>query len=376
MNKFNISASQMAILLYPTIIATGILSVPSITSQYAQNDLWLSPIFASIVGFLTVFITCQLHKQYPNDTIVQITEKVLGRFLGKVVGFFFMLTLIHTTGEITRAYSELLLGSFLLNTPLSVIMGSMLFLCAIVVYSGVEVLARVGQVFFPLFLIPLLLLVIFLIPDYNFGNTFPILEDGLVPPLLGAVVLSGWYSQFFLMIFFLPLVTDKKNGMKYGMITVACVALTLVIVNLMVLFILGPTTPSKIYPVINASRYVRVADFFDNLEAVSVTLWIIGAFVKISVFYYAATISTTHVFNLKDFRLIIWPLSIFMMIFGIWDIKSTMEYNEYINKVVPFYSPLMFTLLPLLILMIAKVRNKNEDSSGSQTIKGGATTNN
>ena len=71
MEKGKISSLQMAVMMYPTIVATAILTVPSITAKYAKNDLWLSPIWASFIGYITVYIVCQLHKLYPNQTIIQ-----------------------------------------------------------------------------------------------------------------------------------------------------------------------------------------------------------------------------------------------------------------------------------------------------------------
>ncbi|TKH09627.1 spore gernimation protein, partial [Peribacillus simplex] len=44
MEKGKISSLQMAFMMYPTIVATAVLGVPSITAKYAKTDLWLSPI--------------------------------------------------------------------------------------------------------------------------------------------------------------------------------------------------------------------------------------------------------------------------------------------------------------------------------------------
>jgi spore germination protein KB len=42
--KGKITALQMGIMMYPTIIATAILIVPGITAEKAHLDLWVSPI--------------------------------------------------------------------------------------------------------------------------------------------------------------------------------------------------------------------------------------------------------------------------------------------------------------------------------------------
>ena len=242
MEKGKISALQMAIIMYPTIVATAILGVPSITAKYAKNDLWLSPIFASFIGYVTVYVAYKLHKLYPKQTIIQFSEQIMGRIAGKILGLLLLFFYIQTTGQITRTYAEFIVDSFLVNTPISLIIASMVFLCALAVSGGLEVLGRAAQFFFPIFVFPLLILIILVFPDFEFKNIFPILGDGIMPSLKGAIVPTGWYTQFFLISFLLPFLADKKKEMKYGMMTVFAVMMTLVVVNLIVLFVLGPTT--------------------------------------------------------------------------------------------------------------------------------------
>ncbi|MFK4998587.1 GerAB/ArcD/ProY family transporter [Bacillus sp. N9] len=83
MEKGKISSSQMAILLYPTIIATAILSFPSLLAEYVEQHLWLVPIIASSFGLLTVFIAVRLYKLHPGKTVIQGSEVVLGKIPGK-----------------------------------------------------------------------------------------------------------------------------------------------------------------------------------------------------------------------------------------------------------------------------------------------------
>jgi len=42
--KIQISALQMALVLYPTVIATGIINLPLLTGQVAKQDSWISPL--------------------------------------------------------------------------------------------------------------------------------------------------------------------------------------------------------------------------------------------------------------------------------------------------------------------------------------------
>jgi spore germination protein KB len=361
MEKGKISALQMAILMYPTIVATIILTVPALTAKYAHNDLWLSPIISSVIGYVTVYIAYQLHAFYPNQTVIQFSEHIIGRIAGKVAGFFILFFYIQSTGQILRGYCELLVNSFLLKTPISVIMITMILLCGYVVSCGIEVLGRAAQVFMPAFFIPLIIFFLLLSPEYHFKSIFPILGEGMIPPIKGAIVPASWFSEFFLMIFLLPFLRDVKKGKKFGMITVFAVMMTLVVVNLMVLFVLGPTTSTWTYPLMTAGRYIGIADFFENLESVAMAIWILGAFIKISVFFYACALGSAQWLNLSDYRPIVWPLAILIVEFGFWSLPSSMAYSKFLTMTLPFFATLIQTILPLFLLIIAVVKSKKRN---------------
>ncbi len=100
MEKGRISALQMAVMMLPTIAATAVLGVPGITAKYAKNDLWLSPILASLIGYVTVYVAYKLHELYPKQTVIQFSEQIMGRFAGKMLGFIFLFFYIHVAGLI------------------------------------------------------------------------------------------------------------------------------------------------------------------------------------------------------------------------------------------------------------------------------------
>lgn len=115
MEKGKISSLQMAIMLYPTIVATAILGAPSITAKYALNDLWLSPILAALIGYATVYIAYKLHKLYPKQTVIQFSEQIIGRIPGKILGFLYLFFISLSRGNpkrLRRLYCRLFYGQY------------------------------------------------------------------------------------------------------------------------------------------------------------------------------------------------------------------------------------------------------------------------
>ncbi|MGM0890317.1 MAG: GerAB/ArcD/ProY family transporter [Bacillota bacterium] len=282
-----------------------------------------------------------------------------------MLGFLFLFFYIPITGQILRSYAEFIVDSFLVNTPISVIMTSMVFLCACIVSGGLEGLGRAAQLFLPVFIFPFFIFIIFLAPDFEFKNIFPILGDGIMPPIKSAVVPGGWFSEFFLITFLLPFLVDRKKGMKYGMMTVFAVTMMLVLTNLIILFVLGPTIASKVYPVMNVARYISRGHFFEHLESMIMAVWIVGSFVKISVFYYAAALGTAQWLKLSDYRPVVWPLGILIVAFSFWSYPSAMEVSRYDVIAFPFHGLLMQTIIPLFLLLIAVVRKRKKEPKTS-----------
>ena len=85
--KGRISPLQLAIFMHPTVLATASLSVPAITMKTAGHDMWAAPIVSSLIGFLVVFVMFKLHERYPNETFIQYSESILGKYLGRVSGW-------------------------------------------------------------------------------------------------------------------------------------------------------------------------------------------------------------------------------------------------------------------------------------------------
>lgn len=108
----------------------------------------------------------------------------------------------------------------------------------------------------------------------------------------------------------------------------------------------------------SAARYISIADFFEHVESIVMALWVAGAFIKISVFYYAAVLGTAQLLHLKNYKPIVFPLGILLALLGIWSAGTFTEMKETLGKLVPFYLPTVQTLIPLLLLTTAIIKTK------------------
>lgn len=361
-----ISSFQMGIIMYPAIVATAILILPSITPAHAGRDMWLSPVWASITGFLTVYIVYRLNRLFPKETIIEYSKRIVGTIPAKLLGLLYLLLYFHMTGIVVREYGEFMVGSFFQRTPLFVIMGSMILVCALNVRGGVEVIARTAQFFVPIVVILFTCIVLLLIPDLDPRNMLPIMEHGLLPSLKGSVVPHGWFSEYILISFLLPYLSDRQKGLHWGMISAAAVMVTMVITNFASLFLFGEITAALPYPVMSAARYISLAEFFEHLEALVMAIWVAGTFMKISMFYYVLVLGTAQWTGLSGYRPLVLPIGLILVSFSFWVGASLQELVHFLSTVSPFYFLILQTVLPAILLMIALLRKKGSAGKGGK----------
>lgn len=354
--NMRISSIQMGILVLPVMIATADLLVPGISARQATQDMWLTPLVASLTGFVTVFLAFQLHRLYPGESIIQYSTRIVGTLLGKVCGFLILYDFLYSNGNIIRQYGEFIVGTSLYQTPLLAVISSMVLLCAYAVKAGLEVLARAAQVFVPALVILYAALFLLMMPFMKIEHLFPMLEHGFVPVLKGALTPQGWFSEVILFSFLLPFRREQKEDMSTGIVAVFLGMIALTGINLSTWLVMGQETTYMTYSFYNAIQLISYADFFENVDSVVIAMWVIGGFIKISLFYYAMALGTAQWLHLDDYRPLVLPLGILLVVFSLWTAPNLTELSANIQAIAGFQTTVFFTLIPLFLWVVAKLR--------------------
>jgi len=362
LEKGKISNLHMEIMMVPTVIATGILSIPSIAGRFARHDMWMTPIAGSLIGFITVYIVWKLHQLFPKLNPIQYSEKILGKAVGKLFGVFLVSFYIHDTGLIIRQYSDFISGNVMFETPSLVFSISIMFVSALAVRGGIEVIARSAVICTTLYMSTSVSLLL-LLKDIDVTFMLPILENGLLPVMKGGFVHTAWFSELFLLAFVYPYINSPKTGLKSGMKIALFIMLFLLYINFFVLTLLGISSVNQFYPVYSIVRAISVMGFFENFEVIITASWVLGNFVKVTVFLYVASLGLAQLLRLSDYRLIVFPLSLLIILLSYWGIPNIVELIDYMTKIQPFYFVMVQTILPLFLLIIALVRRKRSESS-------------
>ncbi|MFC5648683.1 endospore germination permease [Paenibacillus solisilvae] len=350
-----ITGTQLGLLLYIYVLSTLILSVPGVMVKLAKQDAWLSVFPSALTGLLTIWVMITLANRYPGLTIIQYSSKIIGKWPGKCLGVYLSYYWFSFIGVLLYGHAGYVHTFLLPITPIWVGTLTILILSGLAVFAGIEVIGRCNEFLTPIiiaFLIPLFILAI---GDSDPGQLKPVLAEGIVPVLKGAFVPSGFMSQFFLLGWFLPFLNQPKKALKISLISLLGIVLFLFVINLLTIMVLGPITGKLNYAFSSLIQYIGVQGSFERLEAFTVTIWVMGLFVKLSVTLFMLCYSLSQLFGIRSYRDIIAPVTLLSMVGSVWIFKNSAEYQSYIS-IYSFNAFFTQNLLPLALLLIDSLK--------------------
>ncbi len=241
-----ISTHQFMTLGAAVLMGTTFLPVASVVNGVAGRDGWMSVLPGFVVGIPFGLMVLSLVERYPRKNLLQISETLLGKWIGKIIGAIYILIAGYFGGLLLGQVGDIYQASVMPLTPIAVFFLGGLLIIIYLVKCGVEVFARFSEVIFPLVVVAIVLNLGLSIPRIEQGELYPILSEGLKPLFWGGLKVVPYALTYILflagMVAYLP--TNKqefaqlKKGIWRGFILVGVLD-TLVV--LMQILVFGPT---------------------------------------------------------------------------------------------------------------------------------------
>ena len=361
LEKGRISSRQLILMLVTTVVATDILTVPAIVARESKQDGWISVlVLATAYGAIVAAIIAALARRFPTQTLIEYCETILGRWLGKITGLLFITWFIYIGGGIMRSFGEFMLIAFMPETPLVVLSAFVLILAAVTVRNGVEVIARVNTLTAMTSMSAFLAIIVLVAQDMNPATILPLLEQGLKPVIAGSITSSAFRGELIVGAMLLPYVNQQLGGRRAAHWANLMIALILTVDVLANFFVLGPLTALSTFPTLEIARYVSIGRFVERFEVLVMIFWVAGVMVKFAIFYYATVLGTAQLFNVREYRPLVFPIGIILLVLSLIEHENIIELISFLGKLFPVYGPVFETALPLFLLLAAVLLGKKE----------------
>lgn len=351
-----IANRQLFFILFMMRSTVIISFLPVLTTADALQDAWLSAILSFFGAALLVSAIGGLGLRFPNMTIIEYSQKLIGKWAGKAVCLVLLWAFLTIVATDTRIYCEAIITGFLSETPLPFVIYIMVITGAIAAYSGIEVVARAADLLFPVFLIMLILSLAFAIPDFlTFKrNLEPVFARGLGPVLRGSIVPTVIIAQYLVLTMLIPAVDQPEKSLNTTLWALAGASLVLVLSTLIVTALLGPKHGAKmVFPFFSMVTTLNISEFLERIETFTMFAWGFGVFINISVFMYCGSKGLAQVLELEDHRPLIGPLAVIWGVFSIHSYKDMFQLISFFQPKVVGPFVLIWLIMTIGILWIA-----------------------
>lgn len=359
MEKVKINSRQFAILVILYTIGTTILIAPSSMAGQAKQDAWLAAIFGLGASLLLVTMYNALGKLMPGLTLVEMMEKLLGRWIGKVVALSFIYLTVVTAGELLYIVGEFMVNQIMPETPLVAI--SILFVTIVIfgVRLGIESISRSAEIFFPVFLLLFIVLVVFVSPQIKFQNIEPVFEVGILPIIAAALhFISIFCMSAVVLLMIYPSSTNQPEAARrafYKGLVIGGIVL-IIIIMLSILVLGASSTARHLYPSYLLGKKINIGNFLQRIEAIMGIMWIITIYFKMTLYVYASVTGLAQILKLKEKRALTLPLGMLLVVISMIVHPDVIHSYVYDKKIWPPYVATYGVVLPLILLVIAKLR--------------------
>ncbi|MED3954643.1 GerAB/ArcD/ProY family transporter [Priestia aryabhattai] len=363
MEKAKISASQLFILMVLFELGSALLVPLAID---AKQDAWLAILLGMLVSFVLLLVYHRLYLYYPDILPTQYMQKILGKVLGSILAFVYILYFMYDASRVLRDFGEMLLTFAYPDTPLFIANALLILVIIYTIRKGIEVIARSGELLF-IFMYVLAIAGFILIVSsglIDFKNLQPILENGLLPVL--KVVFTQTLYFPFTEVIVITMILPYLNNPKKAKVTMLCATglsgINLVITMLINISVLGVTlTERSQFPLLSTVESIQVADFLERLDVFFMLALMTTIFFKICLLFYAAVIGAANLFHVKSPSRLSYPFGLIILFLSITIASNIQEHNYEGLKMAMFvvHIPLV-AIVPVLLFLIAFIKNRKK----------------
>lgn len=235
MNNAQITSSQCAKLLFLFALGSAVLILPTAITAIAKQDAWLSVLLVGPFNYFILTVFLALADRFPNMSLAQYAEKVLGVWAGKVLTFTYLLLFLLLSALVLRNISDFIGLSVLPRTPVWFVDVTFMIVVIYGVFLGIETIARTGEILFGWVMFVFIIILVSLFNQFDFHNFEPFLYEGIVRPLKGIYPVLGFpIGEFVFITMIFPLVskqdrTKLRKSLKLSILLLVSTSVLLIV---------------------------------------------------------------------------------------------------------------------------------------------------
>lgn len=361
LEKGKISSGQFYFLILALALSVSLFSLPSIIIGRAKQDVWIVILIALGIDVVVAIVLYVLGLRYPNQTIFEYSQEILGKYLGKGVGLIFAIFFLLMATIMLNTIVAFLTTAVMPETPKTVFYLVILLVSAYAVNAGLEPIGRLSELVAPLVVLCLLLSLALNINHVKLENLKPVFQLSLLKDLEYSLLPGSLYGICIIMGVFMAYHNKPKDTLKAKLGGVVTGTLLIIINLLIVIMVFGANLGSQLrYPLYSLAQVIEIGDFFERLEPMVMFFFIAAGFMSVAMLYYVSTLGFAQLLNRPDYK----PLTPFIggaiFIVSIIAFPNITTKDVFLKGLFPYLTLPVEGGLTTLLLMVSLFRHRKK----------------
>lgn len=357
--KGEISSSQLMFLILCFIQSAHLTAV--FIYHVSKHDTWLCVIAGFGVSLVFSLIYIALAQKFPGKNLIQIYDSIYGQYLGKLFSILFIFFFLLVIAPNLYYFSNFWLTYIMPETPRLAILIMFVFVCVWAVRNGIEVIARCSFLLVIITAASILIVTVLLLKDMKFTYFLPVFEIPLKDFVQSThIVVSIPFCEIVVFLMVIPYTNNIKQAKKSVLLGLTLGAIQLLVIVARDTAVLGPIEDIAASPPFGAVRQIDIAKILTRLDILVAIALLVTMFIKVCVFFYATALGIAQLFNLQSYVQMVIPIGIISISFAMQIHGSAIEQAYVGANSWPFFTIPFEFLIPLISLLIAKMRRLPE----------------
>ncbi|QZY55112.1 GerAB/ArcD/ProY family transporter [Crassaminicella profunda] len=357
MKESSISNKQAISIIFFFIIGESSILLPGLS---AKKDLWLSILLSFFMILPFIFVYSRLFTIFPGKDLFDVIKICFGNFIGKGIILLYTWYALDLSALVLRDFGQFVNTINLIKTPIMVSLICIMFLCIWIIKEGIEVMGKFSEIFFILPMILLIIVILFLIPNMNLNNIRPLLYNGIKPVMKGAYEVFIYpFGEIVIFTTIFSSFKEKKSIYSIYLYSLLLGGIFLFLTSLTIILTLGINNALSLYfPGYATVGHVHIGDILQRIEAISALVFLLGGFIKVSIYLFAACKGVAKIFDCSNYKFIVTPIALLILNLTYFEFENIMSFNEWIFDVWIYYAFLFIVILPITILIFAEIKKR------------------
>ncbi|OPJ54806.1 GerAB/ArcD/ProY family transporter [Alkalithermobacter paradoxus] len=359
-SKEKITTSQAITFLMICIIGAGTLTLPRNLVDEVGGDGLFILIISTLLSIILGYFLYKVVSYFPNRSFMEISSILLTKPIAYILAIILTMQYTLLGGLIFRILAEVTKMYMLRNTPTEVIIITMLIVCIYAIRSGIESIARLSQIFIPLSIIPIVLVLIPEMRHVDITNLLPLFQTdpSKIIPSIQSTLFS--FAGFEIMILIGVFLSRPSRGFEIQYKTLIPVGLLYIFIFIVTIGLFGQVeTSHTVWPTLTLVKLVDVPGaFMQNLDAIVMASWVILIFMSIVLTMYSSNLLICDMFSLREANFIVLLLAPIIYFIALYPSNLAQVYDMFSHPIAVIGESILIIATPTLLYLVFLIKKR------------------